>query len=247
MFGWNYQNLYDGSAGKSYAQVIVDIDELFQFLEREGLRVTNQACAWNLVPLRARFKTAKPDAVITDTDSKQLADSVKSIDKTLDSELSLREAYILTEKRLNLNKLLNDIGGLFAEKTFSKLPQGIQVDLSEAGKCIAFERPTAAAFHVLRGTEGILRLYYYGIVRRRRTSNPMWASMIDELRKRKRTPGPLLDSLDHIRLNFRNPTAHPGSIYTLDEAQDLFGVCIDAINRLVKELDRLGIPSSPKP
>ncbi|MCH8069815.1 MAG: hypothetical protein IID16_11195, partial [Candidatus Marinimicrobia bacterium] len=52
--------------------------------------------------------------------------------------------------------------------------------------------------------------------------------------KTNKPPVELLDTLDRIRINFRNPTSHPDKIYDIEEAQDLFGLCVDAINRMVK-------------
>jgi hypothetical protein len=53
-------------------------------------------------------------------------------------------------------------------------------------------------------------------------------------RRSKPPPQTLLDHLDHIRHNFRNPTQHPEAIYDIDEAQDLFNLTTDALVRLVR-------------
>jgi hypothetical protein len=52
----------------------------------------------------------------------------------------------------------------------------------------------------------------------------------------RRFPVPLCNQLDHIRVSFRNPTAHPEKIFEIDEAQDLLSICIDAANRMIKDL-----------
>jgi hypothetical protein len=143
----------------------------------------------------------------------------------------------LTEKRFQLNNLINGMSKLFASDLFGKLPDIAQFDFNEAGKCIAFERPTAAAFHILRGTEATLKSYYQHLVKRKRMSDPMWGPIIIELRKRGKSPKTLLDNLDNIRNNFRNPTSHPEFKYTMDEVQDLLGVCVDVVNRLCKEIN----------
>jgi hypothetical protein len=63
--------------------------------------------------------------------------------------------------------------------------------------------------------------------------------MVEHLRKRRATlTRPLLDNLDNIRHSFRNPTQHPDKIYDIQEVQDLFGLCIDAVNRMVKILSK---------
>ncbi len=66
----------------------------------------------------------------------------------------------------------------------------------------------------------------------------MWTNMLDQLKAKKRDkpPKPLLDSLDMIRANYRNPTQHPEATYNIDSAQDLMGVCVDLINKMTKDL-----------
>ena len=65
----------------------------------------------------------------------------------------------------------------------------------------------------------------------------MWGDIVSDLRKQKRPPSkPLMDNLDNIRVNFRNPTQHPDARYDLDEAQDLLAVCIEVVNRMMKEI-----------
>ncbi len=66
----------------------------------------------------------------------------------------------------------------------------------------------------------------------------MWGTMTDQLRGRKEVSKPLLDVLDNIRINFRNPTTHPKKVYDLNEVQDLFNLCCDSINRIVKNINK---------
>ena len=54
--------------------------------------------------------------------------------------------------------------------------------------------------------------------------------------KKNKLSSDLLDLLDRIRDKYRNPTQHPELKYTIDEAQDLLGVCIEAINKTMKEI-----------
>lgn len=63
----------------------------------------------------------------------------------------------------------------------------------------------------------------------------MWGPMVTHLKKRKAKPIPpatLLNNLDNIRVSFRNPTQHPEKIYDIQEVQDLFGLCVDVVNRM---------------
>jgi hypothetical protein len=48
--------------------------------------------------------------------------------------------------------------------------------------------------------------------------------------------GEVNNHLDNIRVSFRNPTQHPEAIYDIHEVQDLWSICVDVINRMVKIL-----------
>jgi hypothetical protein len=161
---------------------------------------------------------------------------MKELWPTLAAESGGMKAYIISERRFQVERLVTDVGGLFATGAFEKLPVLSQQDFSEAAKCLAFERATAGAFHMLRGTESMLKHYYCCKVRRKR-ADLMWGPMIISMRRfPKRFPQPLLNHLDHIRSSFRNPTAHPEKMFDIDEAQDLLSICIDVANRMVQDL-----------
>ncbi len=86
----------------------------------------------------------------------------------------------------------------------------------------------------MRGTEMVLRQFFSAITGKE-AGKKFWGQIIDELENTKITtlPKTLLDHLDNIRDNFRNPTQHPDKIYDIDEAQDLFGVSIDVVDQMV--------------
>lgn len=130
-----------------------------------------------------------------------------------------------------------------APGVYDALPDLAKYDLEEGGKAIAFDLPTAAAFHLLRGTEGVLRDFYCRVVRRDRISEPrMWAAMVNGMRGKRNAPSDLLlGNLDSLRSNFRNPTQHPEKTYDADEVQDLLALAIDSINRMHRHLADRGL------
>lgn len=212
-----------------------NINAFFKYLDELGLVVTQRAS-----PELSEFADALPDdegATLSQEQSVRLIEIMGHIRRTLDAEIKGFEAYIVTPKRIDVSKLLNDTPSLLAPGVHSKLPEIAQFDLAEAGKCIAFERPTAAAFHILRGTEAVLVAFYEAIVRQKRV-NRMWGPMVSDLKKRRKAKPyeVLLNNLDNIRLSFRNPTQHPELTYDIHEVQDLLALCIDAINRMARAL-----------
>ncbi len=172
----------------------------------------------------------------------ELCSSISGITRSLEdvifAESSTKEVYVLPNRRYNSEYLLDNPSKLLKEGTFDKLSDISQKDISSACKCLLFGEATAAAFHILRATEAVLKDYYYLHRRQKRLSKPMWANMVDQLRAKTRNkpPDSLLDSLNLIRTAYRNPTHHPQLTYEIDSVQDLFGVCLDAIGRMADEL-----------
>jgi len=144
-------------------------------------------------------------------------------------------AFFATQKKTPIETLTEEQEKLFPDGLFDELPDIGKYDIREAGMCIAFERNTAAAFHVLRATESVLRTYYCGIVKRNRPNVLTWGSMINDFKKhRKQPPALILKNLEYIRENFRNPTAHPDVRYDSEGAQSVFNLCVDIMTRLLR-------------
>jgi len=228
-----FQDVQEGWPVHGENFILDNLDSFLRRLKEFALPVTERA-AVDLRVIREELAETDAQHKLTSDEAKRLAQEVKDVRNTCEAEARGKMAFIVTDKRLDVLKLLADVRGLMAPGVFDSLPDVAQYDLLEAGKCIAFERPTAAAFHLLRATEGVLRHFYCSIVRRGRVDPMLWGAMVQPLRKRKKAPPvELLDNLDNIRRSFRNPTQHPDKIYDVQEVQDLFGLCVDVVNRMV--------------
>ena len=241
-FGTGLMYLQDVQAGHpvesagGYWNVKENLEVFFRHLDELGLQVTERA-AWKLRNILTELEGKNPDARLTDDEAQTLRKEATTVRITLEAEIQGFEAYVVTPKQLDVKRLIDDPASLFAPNVFGKLPSIAQYDLTEAAKCIAFERSTAAAFHMLRATEGVLKGFYTALVRQKRV-DLMWGPMVSDLKKRPKAKKHhvLLAHLDNIRLSFRNPTQHPQATYDIHEVQGLWGVCVDAINRMAKEL-----------
>jgi len=121
------------------------------------------------------------------------------------------------------------------------LPEFTRADLDQAGRCLAFDLPTAAAFHLLRGTEAVLRQYYERIVPGTKRAAPKmrnWGVYLKLLKEHGAEPR-VTSLLDHLKDSYRNPVLHPEENYTDERAQLLFGVCISALGMMIEEMQRL--------
>lgn len=219
--------------GDSY--VIANIESVLKLLADLNLPVSRGASE-DLKTLLKTYKAQPEDSKLTKDQAAKLKETVRIFRKTLDSEIRLKNAFVISQKRIDAERLLEDVSSLLAPGVFQILTPHAKYDFKEAGRCIAFETPTAAAFHLMRGTESELRALYCFFVKRNRINPMLWGPMIQALTAHRvaKAHTALLKNLDNIRVSFRNPTQHPEKIYDIQEVQDLWGLCVEVVNKMAK-------------
>jgi hypothetical protein len=235
-------NLREGWPASGSGHVVENVNRLLELCDECGLHVTRRVCEYTLHALVEKWEEddrqngEAPERRLTKDDVAEFLKGATAVESTLIAESNGTFAHVTRDKRYSTEKLLNDMAFLMAPGVFDFLPEVARYDFGEAGKCIAFERPTAAAFHLMRGTEDVLRWFYKTIVKRGR-KQLMWGPMVTHLASRRDAPpAVLLSNLDNLRKNFRNPTQHPEKIYDIQEAQDLLALSLDVVNRMVRYL-----------
>lgn len=123
------------------------------------------------------------------------------------------------------------------EASLGVISDNAKKDFREAGKCLAFELPTAAGFHAMRATESVLR-EYYGLVTGKDPAKTDWGTCIQEL-KNAGANKKVLQVLDQIRDLHRNPLSHPQDFLSLREALGLFDIAKSAIGAIADEIDTI--------
>lgn len=236
-FGTSMRYLQDSRKGwkiNESANISDNIRWFLDGLDTIELIVTKRA-SFKLYEFQEKL-TQSPEENLTEALAAELSDIMKEIRLTLDAEIGGIEAFISSPKRYSTSKLFGDISSLFAPEVFNEFHDIAKFDFIEAGKCIVFERATAAAFHILRATEANLRLYYQLMVKQNKIQSRMWGPIVQDLRKKTKTKKhvALNNHLDNIRVSFRNPTQHPEATYDIHEAQDLLALCVDVNNRMFK-------------
>lgn len=232
------QDVRVGTPVKGNGYIIHNINSFYKSLEDLELQVTKRVANRKLRPILDNLESKDENYELNADEANELTTVMATVRTTLEAELAGVGAYIPTPKRLDINRLLGNVSELFAPGVYEELPEVALYDFEEAGKCIAYELPTAAAFHILRATEDILRFYYKHMVRQNRISSTNWGPIVNDLRVRTRTKkyDALNNHLDNIRHSFRNPTQHPEAIFDLHEVQDLWSLCVDVVNRMIKTL-----------
>lgn len=211
------------------------IEKFHESLDHVGFEVSLIAFqlfldnCWN--EIEAIKKEDKIDGVLAE----KIMDEMMTVESTVFAEACTKKVYTIPQRRYNGKYLSETHEKLLKAGIYDHLSDITKFDFDSACRCILYGESTASAFHILRTTEGVLKQYYFHYKKTGRLKKPMWGPMSVELRAKKTNkPDPtILNSLDVVRISYRNPTQHPDAIYDIESAQDLFGVCIDLINKMI--------------
>lgn len=148
----------------------------------------------------------------------------------LASELESHK-FLFLDKGVDLFEARTPFGDL-VDRQFPSARQEVR----EAARCIALERPTAAACHLARSLEVVLTVLHVQL----ETNKPNargWNRLIEAIQERltqflREHPeresedhaffARASETFDHVRSGWRNDTMHAGVFYTDEEARDLY-------------------------
>lgn len=167
-----------------------------------------------------------------------LRSHIMNLESTIFAEASTKFVLTTPTRRFTSEYLINSPENLLKKDIFGKLSDIAKFDFTCSCRCILYGEATASAFHVLRATEDTLKNFYFKYRPTDRLEKPMWGSMSAQLRAltSNKPSETILNTLDLVRVSYRNPTQHPEAKYDIESAQDLLGVCIDLINKMASEL-----------
>lgn len=152
------------------------------------------------------------------------------------------DVFTVTPKGLyNTRLLINAPVRQFPERLRIVLPQQMSYDVEQAGRCLAFDLPTACAFHICRGTEALMVAYYEVLAKQKWPHKKRdWNIYIEQLIA-KDSPKRITDRLKEIQAGDRNAYIHPDINVELDEAQILFNLCASVNFYMAEEMVKLSI------
>lgn len=152
------------------------------------------------------------------------------------------DVFTVTPKGLYNTRLLIEAPvRQFPERLRTVLPPQMSYDLEQAGRCLAFDLPTACAFHICRGTEALMIAYYEALAEQKWPHKKKdWNIYIEQLIA-KDSPKRITDRLKEIQAGDRNAYIHPDINVELDEAQILFNLCAAVNFYMAEEMVKLSI------
>jgi hypothetical protein len=172
----------------------------------------------------------------------EIREAASEFETVLRTECQLMDTYCVSKKGTHSTRdLIENAHHQIPEPSRSQLPPQARLDFDQAGKCLAFDVATAAAFHLLRATESVLVDYYnVAVPGTKKSSRKMrnWGVYIKLIRENKGDVA-AMNVVDHIREVYRNPVTHPEENYTDERVQVLFGLCVSAVVLLLQATDIL--------
>jgi hypothetical protein len=137
LFGTALRFLQDAAAGwpihapdGTGTMILGNILAFFDHLNASSLTVTERAANTELRKLSKQFEALPKDHVLTEEEAFNLRTTVNTLRATLHAEAGGHFAFIVTDKRLQVTRLLNDVGALFAPGTVDALPAIAKYDLA---------------------------------------------------------------------------------------------------------------------
>lgn len=154
-----------------------------------------------------------------------LFNALNTFKANFNAETSIADTYVVTPKRgYDTVSLIQSGEILFPADLPAKVPEAI-LDVREATRCIAFELPTAAAFHLFRAVEAVLYRYYDTVTNGKpRPKSRNMGDFINALETIDAGEKRVRSALRDLKDLHRNPLVHPEhSLSTIDEAVALLG------------------------
>lgn len=185
------------------------------------------------------IKTKSEDATLTLAENTAIKSALSGFEREFEHESQELGVFGVTPKGdRSVRILLEDAAQKFPQNLLAVMPSDTINDLRQAGRCLAFELPTACAFHICRATEALMLAYYETL-----TGNA-WASSRRDWHTYNShlatlgAPSTITNRLNEIREN-RNSYAHPDITVPIDEASVIYELCSGVIFYMAKEIERL--------
>ncbi len=233
--------------------------DLYRLREPLGVLVDESAYPLDLKASRPLIQQLlnKVNYVLNETDAQKQTEKLNAekwniwsdanrLDTLLSGELAVQPVYHLWPIRAYDREVLVANGErAFSEEARKQFNTDEIYNLKEAGKCLAFQIPTAAAFHMFRCVESVIRRYYEAVVGnlpKQKMRN--WGTYIKHLQACGADPK-VIFILGQIKDLHRNPVIHPETKLDNEEALSLLGIMDSAVTAIVVDMKKRQEQTSP--
>lgn len=218
------------------------ITNFLDFVSELNLQVTNNAIMLgDLKKYHKKLDTeieTNAKEKVNDDITKKVNGEIKKLLTTFEAEILTKNAFIVKEEKYKLEHLLDNQTKLFSDtNVLLEAPFDVQFNVIESANCLAFERYTASAFHILLATEGHVKFFNDNFLERENEDDNNWTfynliKETEDILTGLKYESELVSFLHIIRKYYRNQSQHSNRKFTENEAIDLFAICIKVMNEL---------------
>ncbi len=168
---------------------------------------------------------------------------VEKFEHALAAELNRTPTYLAEKCGIySTHDLAENAQNVFSENLRTAIPAVAQSEFAAGGRALAFGLGTAAAIHMLRAIEVMLKTYYEsfaGPVSAKTERNfsmylKKLAALSDEEDKQLRPDKRVVQMLAQIKDHYRNPLLSPENSVSTEEAAQLFGMASALISLMAE-------------
>lgn len=223
-------------------QLFAAHNTLVQFLEGAvpALSLSKEAAKSLVAQLEQLLGPARagvPDSILTAQEAANINTLLQHFSSVLFAELGGLDLFILSRKlAYDMPTLIKEAEKALPDGVVKGLTPAVIADVREAGKCLAFDLPTAAGFHLFRALEATLLLYFPVLGITTKPSDRNLGAYIKALEGKGVDPK-VIGMLNHLKDHYRNPLIHPELFLGFDEASSLFSFTMSAIQALVNDIE----------
>lgn len=207
-----------------------------------------------IMPLRTCYETGEQllnalDAVTSaDLSTKEelnwgdvysITNAVEKFETVLSAELQTLDTYFVSQKGgYSTIDLIADAEILIPDSVRIDMSSEAIVDFRSGGRCLAFDLPTAAGFHLLRAIESVLHAYYDEITTSKTIAPNATMGMYITHLEAHGGEAKVMAVLRQITNLHRNPLMHPQDTLTANQALVLIGIIVSAITAMIEGMQQ---------
>jgi hypothetical protein len=171
--------------------------------------------------------------------SSSIVSALNELESVLSNDMPGISAYLVRRKGIfDTEALIDHPERHLDDDGCAILPAQAMKDLQAAGRGLAYELPTASAFHLWRAVETVSDFYYQhltGQTFKEAGIQRTWNSYIVALKKNGADEA-ITSFLNFIRAKYRNPQTHPNVDVTTEQAKGLFSVATSVIDQTLAQI-----------
>jgi len=176
---------------------------------------------------------------VTDDESRNININLTRFETVLVEELGSLATYYVSQKSIYSTPfLIGKAENAFSEPVRSRLSEQCIRDIKEAGKCIAFELPTAAGFHAFRSLESVVLDYLDRLGKKPPKPYDRNLGKYINFLEENKADEKALSVLRQLKDLHRNPLFHPTDNLEIGEDIGVFNLVTTAIAALVKDMEK---------